>query len=170
MLLEITRISEGAHELVLGCLRNIIIHLKSCIMKKSFKVLLVLVAVFMAWGESQAQTQLFVKNLTDCKYEVEIYIAGMGGCYGSFADTIVFVPENSSSIVYTSPAGSWVVGVNLINYGIGLSSPLPGPCSSFPSNATFMNFCTYMTNAQYIQGNPVPYTAPGANPSALVLW
>lgn len=139
-------------------------------MKKSIKLLLVLVAVFVAWGESQAQTQLAVKNTTNCKYEVEIYIAGMGSCLGSFAATTVYVPANSSSIVYTSPAGSWVVGAHLVNYGIGLSSPLPGPCSSYPSNATFMNFCSYLTNAQYIQGPPIPFTAPGANPSVLYLW
>jgi len=138
-------------------------------MKKSIKLLLVLVAVFMAWGESQAQTEVVIKNMTDCKYEVEIYIAGMGTCFGSYPVTTVFVSQNSS-LSFVSPPGSWVVGTHLVNYGIGLSSPLPGPCMAYPSNATFMNFCTYLTNAQYIQGPPVPYTTPGASPSILYLW
>ncbi|UTW66101.1 hypothetical protein KFE94_15815 [bacterium SCSIO 12643] len=138
-------------------------------MKKSFKVLFVLVAVFMAWGESQAQTELVIKNLTDCKYEVEVFVAGMGTCTAPYPATTVFVPENST-INYVCPTGLWVVGAHLVNYGIGLSSPIPGPCIGFPSNATFMNFCTYLTNAQYVQGPPVPYATPGASPSILYLW
>lgn len=139
-------------------------------MKKSFKLLLALAVVLFAWGESQAQTEFAVKNNTSCKYEVEIYIAGMGTCFGSFAATTVYVSPGTSSIVYTSPPGTWVVGAHLVNYGIGLSSPIPGPCMSYPPNATFMNFCSYLTNAQYLQGPPIPYTAPGANPSVLYLW
>lgn len=130
-------------------------------MKKQLNVMLFAIALLAGITTTQAQTDLYVDNTTSCPYQVEIYIAPMGGCIPSFAATTVTVPAGFSGPVFTSPAGSWVVGAHFITFGIGLSSPIPGACMSYPSNTSFVNTCSFWVKAQYGQGPAIPGSASG---------
>ncbi|MBL4709964.1 MAG: hypothetical protein JKY48_16150 [Flavobacteriales bacterium] len=123
------------------------------------------IALFAGITTTQAQTDLFVNNNTPCGYMVQIYEAPMGGCMPSYSVITIPVPPFFVGPVYTTAPGTWVVGAHFITFGIGLSSPLPGACMLYPSNANFVNTCNFMVNAQYTQGPPIPFSA-----SRLQIW
>lgn len=123
-------------------------------MKKQLNVMLFAIALLAGIATTQAQQTFKVDNQTTCDYKLEIYVAPTGTCSGPFPAITVPVYAGFSGLIYTTPPGTWAVGANFVSYGIGLSSPLPGVCSSFPTNATFTNTCGTVVNAQYIQGAP----------------
>ncbi len=128
--------------------------LQSIIMKKQFSLLLFAVALLTGITTVQAQQTFKVDNPTACGYTIEVYVAPTGTCTGPFPATTITIPPFFSGLAYTTPIGTWAVGAHFSTFGIGLSSPIPGPCSSFPSNASFINLCGTLVSAQYIQGAP----------------
>ncbi|MBL4709909.1 MAG: hypothetical protein JKY48_15865 [Flavobacteriales bacterium] len=145
-------------------------------MKKNLNLMLLIAGLF-ACIQSQAQTYLQVQNTTNCKYQIKLRIAKEATCLSPIQTTSLWVTE-----YYTGPAqdilgnpyvtlpGEWIVGVEFVDYGFGLSSPIPGPgpCPSFPSNANFpVAACLITANAQYIQA-PLPF--PLVTPSELKIW
>ena len=110
---------------------------------------MLLIAVLFTCAQSQAQT-FFAKNLTNCKYTVQLSMAPVGTCTPIFpVPTLVHIPDFFvGNIPVTLPTGSSIVSVNFIEYGVGVSS-CPGP---FYTN--FNNACTENVDVQLSPGTP----------------
>lgn len=130
-------------------------------MKKRIGFLLFFFALF-ATTQTKAQQTFKAQNNTPCQYKVSIYVAPTGTCSGPYSPITVPVPPFFSGLLYTTPPGTWAVGAGFPAYGptFGISSPLPGPCSSFPTSVSFVNSCMVPVTAQYIQG-PTLTTSSG---------
>jgi len=127
--------------------------------------LLIFMLAFLAAFQSNAQQDFRVGNSTTCSYTVDVIISTPGSCGTTTIGTTITIPALFSlGVIWTSPAGSWIVGVEILGPSLMLSEPSNGGnCTSFPSTGTFANSCGKV-NAQYNQGAIVSI------PSSLLLW